>query len=614
MFNINKFKSIPENISRYNKHIQSLKNQKISTEHIEEAVTLCIQNIKDKNISSFVIYGEPQSGKTEMMISLTAKLLDNGYKLIIVLLNDNVQLLNQNLSRFRRSGIDPAAKNFSEIMDPIVKIGETEWIIFCKKNPNDLHKLIDKLSNYNHKVILDDEADYATPNSKINIGDKTKINRLIGELIGKDGKYIGVTATPARLDLNNTFENANDSWVQLLPHVEYTGQDYFFPMNLNEPLQFNLNILPDSGDNPEFLRQALFSFFINVAYLNQIAPQERNYCMLIHTSGKRADHTEDYKQVVKVFNILKNVKDTQYEKYVKNIWEVAEKRYTGNEDIITEYILKNISRNVIVVMNSDVDKRIIDYTNATSPSAIFTIAIGGNIISRGVTFDNLLSMFFTRDVKHKIQQDTYIQRARMFGNRNDYLHYFELSIPEKLYLDWHKCFVFHRLSLESIRTGSGSPIWLEDNKVRAVSNSSIDKTTVSMDSGEMSFEIFDYDKKIEDIILNNSVKSFPKLDLLRTTLGSRSLPDYLISFIQNFSPYHNDSLCIHHSNKTVGYSDADQENIERAKGFIGNRDLELDKFPNAIHHIKIFYNNKNSARLFYKYVGNIRFLKNLKKS
>src|SRR5206468_11448653 len=66
--------------------------------------------------------------------------------------------------------------------------------------------------------------------------------------------------------------------------------------------------------------------------------------------------------------------------------------------------------------------------------------------------DNLLSMFFTRDVKHKLQQDTYIQRARMFGARGKYLKFFELTIPSQLYTDWQKCFVFHRLALKSIES------------------------------------------------------------------------------------------------------------------------------------------------------------------
>ena len=40
-------------------------------------VDSAVANIEDDQ-KSFVIYGEPQSGKTEMMIALTAKLLDLG--------------------------------------------------------------------------------------------------------------------------------------------------------------------------------------------------------------------------------------------------------------------------------------------------------------------------------------------------------------------------------------------------------------------------------------------------------------------------------------------------------------------------------------------------------
>jgi len=75
-------------------------------------------------------------------------------------------------------------------------------------------------------------------------------------------------------------------------------------------------------------------------------------------------------------------------------------------------------------------------------------------------------MFFTRDVKHKLQQDTYIQRARMFGSRGNYLKYFELTIPKNLYLDWQTCFIFHRLSLEARKQNKTSPVWLDAAGIR----------------------------------------------------------------------------------------------------------------------------------------------------
>ena len=87
----------------------------------------------------------------------------------------------------------------------------------------------------------------------------------------------------------------------------------------------------------------------------------------------------------------------------------------------------------------------------------------------------------------------------MFGSRNEYLQYFELTIPENLFFDWHKCFVFHRLALESIKSGN-VPVWLEDNRVAVVSTASIDKATVSIDSGEMGFGIFDRTTEIEQLV------------------------------------------------------------------------------------------------------------------
>lgn len=614
MFDISKFASTNKR-TRYERQLERLRKCNRYTNCIEEAVQGAIRNLEDPHTRSFVIYGEPQSGKTEMMIALTGRLLDKGFPIIVILLNDSVQLLNQNLDRFRRSGLDPTPKNFAEILDPSIHIGATEWVIFCKKNARDLRKLIDKLNGPNSLVVIDDEGDYATPNTKINKGERTKINNLIFDLLGNNGIYIGVTATPARLDLNNTFENDNEKWVDFPSHPEYTGQEVFFPLESLDVknLRFRLNLLPDQGDAPRYLRDALFCFFVNVAHLNtHVHESEENYSILIHTSGKKADHTEDYKVVIQTLDALKDQQADHFRDYVEKIWRIAQEQYPGNEDCITQYIVSNINRHAIVVMNSDIDKRVVEFESATSPAAPFTIAIGGNIVSRGVTFDNLLSMFFTRDVKNRIQQDTYIQRARMFGSRGKYLKFFELSIPGHLYYDWHKCFIFHKLALSAIRDGKGSPVWLEDGRVAAVASSSIDRTTVDMDKGEMGFELFAHNSVIDDIV-NSGAGSLDKIQQLSEQLGGNKLPGYLIDYIRSFSPKGDDSLAIHPSRDISGYKDADQGRIERRKSFIGKSDMEIQKYPDAVHHIKIYYNSKRQARVFYKYVGNIKFLKNLQR-
>jgi hypothetical protein len=594
--------------NRYEKRLSQLLAEGQAVDRIKGVVEAAIDNIKSGQ-RSFVVYGEPQSGKTEMMIALTAKLLDEGQKIIVVLLNDSVQLLGQNLERFQRSGLSPSPKKFSEVMPPEIAIGDRQWVIFCKKNTKDLQKLIQKIDGRSGRVVLDDEADYATPNSKINQQKKSTINELTERLIGNSGVYIGVTATPARLDLNRTHKNQNEYWIDFPPHPNYVGQDTFFPVALDN-LQYHISFLPDTGDHPQYLRESLFRFVIRVAYLNtNLNSGEQNYSLLIHTSGRQADHVVDYKQVVKIFEALSK----HHEPYYKRIWALAAAMYPTKANDIVKYILSNCERNNVVVMNSDKEVNAADNRTGTSPSAPFTVVIGGNIISRGVTFNNLLSMFFTRDVKHKLQQDTYIQRARMFGSRKAYLNYFELTIPKTLYLDWQRCFIFHRLSLEARKQNDRSPVWLDGERITAASASSIDKTNILIDRGEMSFDLFEFDRNAIEKILETDEPALEKTKALSTLLGTKCLPGYLIDYMQNFRPAGNESIAVHGPRSIANYTEKageiDKATITRTKGFIGHREIEPDLYPNAIHHINILFNEAGKARVFYKYQGNIRFLK-----
>ena len=45
---------------------------------------------------------------------------------------------------------------------------------------------------------------------------------------------------------------------------------------------------------------------------------------------------------------------------------------------------------------------------------------------------------------------------------------------------------------------------------------------------------------------------------------------------------------------------------------MGQSDLQLKKFPKAIHHFKVYCNGSEKARLFYKFQGSIQFIKNLR--
>jgi hypothetical protein len=376
--------------------------------------------------------------------------------------------------------------------------------------------------------------------------------------LGSSGDYIGVTATPARLDLNNTFDNDSSLWVNFPPHRLYTGQDIFFPIERAAPEKsYRLTLLPLNYDAPHYARTAFFGFLVSVAHLNTRPGElEQNYSFLIHTSGKRVDHKADWSVFDQTVATLIDRKGKQFDRHIKEIWETAAKRY-GEEraDSLTAYVLDNISRYAIFILNSDRDF-IQNGLSATNPSALFTLIIGGNIVSRGVTFENLLAMFFTRDVKHRLQQDTYIQRARMFGSRGKYLPHFELTIPGQLYTDWHRCFVFHRLALSAIQRNLGSPVWLTDARIAAVASSSIDRSTVDVNRGEMAFHLFDFDARY-DAIATSDAKVVDRLEQLAATFGSGVFPGYLKEFMVRTSPEPEKAIAIHPASSISGYSNKD---------------------------------------------------------
>jgi hypothetical protein len=602
--------------SRYQRQLERVRaDGRRSSKHIELVVQESIENIVAGE-RSFVIYGEPQSGKTEMMICLTARLLDESFKWVVILLNDSIDLLDQNLTRFQRSSLSPTPTNYTELLDPDFRLKADSFVVFCKKNAKDLRNLLDVIGKAKKIVVIDDEADYASPNTKINQDEQSRINELITLLIGVHGFYIGVTATPARLDLNNTFDNKTTRWIRFAPHESYRGQDIFFPTKRPKDLGFILELLPDTQDTPKHLREALFAFFVSCAEMNLSSEIETNYCFLVHTSGKRADHSDDYRDIRDILAVLSrsSTNDELREKYLIEIYEIAEKRFRSRGQEIAEWIASRSDMSHIVLMNSDSNKKTNDFEKATNPAFVFTIAIGGNIVSRGVTFDNLLGMFFTRDVKHKIQQDTYIQRARMFGNRGQYLRNFQLTVPYSLYQDWRRCFIFHRLSLKSLQAGLGAPIWLEGGRVKPVASGSIDKANVSITHGEMGFAIFPYNSKLEEI-LDARVPVLERLVELQKEIGVESCPDFMVELIRELSPYGEHSTHFFPTTEIEAYSDADPRSISRKRGGAirgFTQEEKSGKYANVEHLLKIFTNKTGMARLYYKYSGQLRQVVNRK--
>lgn len=600
--------------NQYESRIKYLKEKGVNTESIEQTVDKTIESLtKGDNKSdskSFVIFGEPQSGKTEMMIALNMRLLDEGEEIIVNLLTDSVDLLGQNLQRFRESGMTPSPKAFNEIPKNPSDLKGKRWVIFSKKNARDLQKLIDILRQQNKIVVIDDEADYASPNAKVNKDGRTKINGLIQELLGEHGQYIGVTATPARLDLNNTFHNDKSLWVEFKPHSNYVGQDFFFPSN--GKIDYRLHTFEhDQGDERKSLQKAVMHFLCGVARLHQ-KKRIGNYTMLVHTSGKKDDHSDDIEILQKTIHTLQTKSDVNFQAMAKKLAEIAEKYTLTNVKDVMTFILGSIENYQIVEINSKPGPG--DVATIATPTSLFSFGAGGNIISRGVTFDNLLSLYFTRSVKGKFSQDTYIQRARMFGSRNDYKEEFQLWIPDSLLKNWVKCFEHHRLALNARRNGQPL-VWLADNKTIPTAQPSIDRSTVIFEVGEMSFEMFDYDTDKHETIMERGNRSDREmLEHLAGEFSDNEFPSYLREYLISNGE---GEISFHEKTGVFGekaqYTEEEIRSIQRVKGVFTAKEFSRGDKPYARYHLRIFRNIHGKARLFYNINGqSIKFIRNLR--
>lgn len=592
---------------QYENRIEALRKKGMCTQSIENTVEKTIENIKRSGGRSFVIFGEPQCGKTEMMIALNARILDEQPSCVIInLLTDSIDLLEQNLSRFRDSGLCPSPKQLSELTDPPTSLGNKKWILFSKKNAKDLEKLISLLDGRDDVIIIDDEADFASPNAKVNTQQKTKIHQLIRTLLGKHGQYIGVTATPARLNLNNTFDNDSQLWVEFCPHPHYVGQNFFFPRDGN--IRYQLHTF--AGSDRSMLEEAILHFLCGVAKWN-LSEKPQNFSMLVHTSGKKQEHTNDIEIIKNTLNKLSDRDHPEIQAILSRVATIAEGYSPDDPYALVEFIIRHIDRHTVVEINSKTQHRLIQ--NVAKPASLFTFGAGGNIISRGVTFDNLLSMYFTRTVKGKFAQDTYIQRARMFGSRDTYKEYFQLWIPEDLMKNWSSCFTLHRLAIEALRSNPKEPVWLSGHNTTPTAYNSIDRSTVDFLAGEMSFALFRYTDEHEVLMNREGQTDVQMLESLRNKFSPAEFPQYLYEYLKEDIAQNHAVISFHNPGQfgtsRSHYTDEEISSIRRKKGIFSQHDLARDGNPKARRHLKIYYNKEGYARLVYKINGEtIKFI------
>jgi hypothetical protein len=417
-----------------------------------------------------LLYGLVQSGKTLAMITATAMALDNGFRVIVVLTSDNVSLVKQTADRFRAlRGVN--VKDSTDIGSWLddgehlrTTIGEGGLVLVLAKNSSHLDRFIEFLRAVGAPqypaLILDDEADQASLDTNtakrataVRKGKTTEvvataINRKTNENLDPKEKgnsirevlrhhvYLQVTATPYALLLQNPDNALRPSFAELLePGFDYTGGDFFFSKNVvdndaapNVTVAENESL--DAGEMPDGLRDSL-SYFLVAAAAQGLADRKyrsnaQNY--LCHSSRNKTDHNVAA-DLVRAF--LQRVKEslgsdnptsegmTAVERGLRELARTVTP--LPDKQQIIEYIRKRLQDRDVKIVNSEQD-------NANfGPKLNFII--GGNILGRGLTIENLLVTYYLRSAK-VTQMDTMLQHARMFGYRRKAKPFLRVYMPK----------------------------------------------------------------------------------------------------------------------------------------------------------------------------------------
>ena len=497
-------------------------------------------DIKEATRRGMVI-GSVQSGKTANYSALVAKAADAGYKIIIVIagissllrkqtqfrincgfvgqtdLNkDEPEKIPENMSvvgtvttyrRQKRNELErrrPYAMT-TERMSGDFKtnsrkaLNQTNLnnttspiILVIKKNSSVLEQLLKWLEGKDLSekslLLIDDEADNASINTKQNPDELTAINRKIRAILNnfKKNSYVGFTATPfANIFIDPLFdenaedkdlypsdfilslvspknyfgpkkvfgaENVEDSeYIRLLAeeNTDEAKNDWqkYFPVRQKKSVTCN-----NVDDLPKTLKEAINLFIFNIYVRNHRGFSDKHNSMLTHVSclidmhAAIKKHVEQYLCDLKdkIINYAGMKEASEFKKYIVPLKELFDKLIQSGwssspkfeKPDFNEMLLKlpNIIASITVGM-SNTKEASIKYSSERQTNMI---AIGGNSLARGFTVENLSVSYFLRNTK---MCDTLLQMGRWFGYRRDYEDLCRIYTTETYYDNFHDALV-----------------------------------------------------------------------------------------------------------------------------------------------------------------------------
>lgn len=513
--------------NRYKKYLEE-------TKHWNPRVTASLDKVSDeivdllgdpKSEESFqrrgLVLGDVQSGKTANYTAISNKAADTGYRIIIILAGMMENLRKQTQERVdaefsgRKSEyyLDPKAEQ--EIKNTPVGVGRygsqkriasftsvtkdfdigvlrsndlalqnvgDPVVLVVKKNKRILNNLIKWLTSNNTDpatgkimipmLLIDDEADNASVNTKSEEDNPAAINACIRQLLNSffQASYLGITATPfANIFINPETEDdmigddlfPRDFIYSLSAPTNYIGADKIFgdgasfgnvleplyldEMNLFFPSTHKKDLVVDAL--PPSLFEAMTYFLLANAIRDARGDITEHRSMMVHVSR----FTDVQNQIMELINEwliqirsdLKNYSQLPAEtaekikniRYMKKVWERYQLSAISGvtwDTILQKYLYASVAPVDVRAVNQKTGATSLDYFNHKE-DGLRVIAVGGNSLSRGLTLEGLCVSYFYRKSQ---MYDTLLQMGRWFGYRPNYEDLFKIWIAKEA-IDWY---------------------------------------------------------------------------------------------------------------------------------------------------------------------------------
>lgn len=382
----------------------------------------------DSKRCKILLFGQVQSGKTQKTIEIIEKAVkEYNYNYVFFIAGTNNLLVEQAIQR-----VNKKIPIYSKID---YKIAGSKCVFGILKHPKQLNQMKKFIIENNDKkiLIIDDESDFYSIDTNHNLNNHTIINKLLEESYSainpNNGGILSVSGTPYA----NLLNSKNDEPIKYIfasnYSEDYCGIDFF------DKLKNDFYIIKNFEDDNDYLRYSIKLWIIKTyLFFNQNYNQNLKSQLLVNINVENNKH-EEYKKIIRnnLLLLIKNENNTisEFKKIIENL-----KILNVNSDLVFEFLKKEIVPNYELFLLNAKSEENIKFNNYK-----FEIIIGGVLISRGVTFENLITMCFLNSSEYS-NADTLIQRMRWLGYRkiNNRYKYMNVVTNESIYKNQIKIF------------------------------------------------------------------------------------------------------------------------------------------------------------------------------